>query len=118
MFTLVRYDGQVISEHLNRQAAYNAMLDALEKKVPCHIEYTCGQSTELVKACRQKRAAAAYIKNTVKDYSKKEPITIIRNGNKYIVPVEMLKNSGELKKSAISAINKYFENLAAVAVTN
>ena len=113
MFTLVRYDGQVISEHLNRDAAYLAMQDTLDQKVPCHIEYTCGQSTELVKACRQKRAASAYLKSTVKDYSKKEPITITRNGNKYVVPVEMLKNSGELKKSAIIAINRYFETIAA-----
>lgn len=114
MFTLVHYDGKVISEHLSREEAYAAMQNAFEKNIPCHIEYTCGQSTELVKACRQKKAASAYIRSTVRDYSKKEPVTIIRGGNKYIVPVEMLKNSGELKKSAISAINKYFENLAAV----
>lgn len=112
MFTLVHYDGKVISEHLSRDAAYLAMRDAFDKNIPCHIEYTCGQSTELVKACRQKKAASAYLKATVKDYSKK-PVTITRNGNQYVVPVEMLKNSGELKKSAVIAINKYFENLAA-----
>lgn len=113
-YSVIDLEGKVIAECFTREAAYNAYRDALQNGIHfCKIEATGGQPVELVRACRQKRAAAAYVKNTVTDYSKKpEPMTIVRGDHRYVVPKEMIKKSGKLKKSAIDAINRYFSALA------
>lgn len=120
MFTLVKFNGEIISEHLNRQAAYNAMMDAIDRKIPCHIEATCGQSTELAKACKQKAARKAYAFDALRGQRKEmkpSPMKVIRDGYAYTVPVEMLKNDGSgLKKSAIKVINNYFSMISTKAV--
>lgn len=118
MFTLVKFDGTVISEHLSRDAAYLAMQDAMEQRIPCHIEATFGQPTELVKACRQKAAQKAYAFDVLRGQRQEiKPMKITRGNNSYVVPVEMLKNDGSgLKKSAIKAINAYFNSLAVQTV--
>jgi hypothetical protein len=113
-YSVIDLEGKVIAECFTREAAYNAYRDALKNGVHfCKIEATGGQPVELVRACRQKRAATAYVKSTIGDYRRKpEPMTIVRGDYKYVVPKEMIKQSGELKKNALDAINRYFASLS------
>ena len=39
-------------------------------------------------------------------------MTIVRGENRFVVPPEMMKKGGQLKDSAIDAINRYFAALA------
>lgn len=113
MYSVVTMDGKVLSEHFTRDAAYLSLLDALDHHIACKIEMTCGQPSELVKACRQTRGAHAYARATAQDIRRKpEPMKITRFGHTYVVAPEMLKSSGELKKNALDAINRYFASLA------
>lgn len=114
-YSVIDLEGKVIAECFTRDAAYLAYRDAMSKGARCcRIEATGGQPVELVRACRQRAAATAYVKSTVSDYSKNPPksMVITRGTHKYVVPSEMMKKGGELKKSAIDAINRYFASLA------
>lgn len=114
-YSVIDINGKVLAECFTREAAYNAYRDALKNGVHfCKIEATNGQPVELVRACRQKMAATAYVKSAVQDYSKRrpEPMTIVRGDYKYVVPPEMMERGGALKKNALDAINRYFAALA------
>lgn len=114
-YSVIDINGKVLAETFTRDAAYLAYRDAMSNGAHCcRIEATGGQPIELVRACRQKKAATAYVKSTVSDYSKNPPksMVITRGAHKYVVPSEMMKKGGELKKSAIDAINRYFAALA------
>ena len=114
-YSVIDINGKVLAETFTRDAAYLAYKDAMMNGARyCKIEATDGQPVELVRACKQKRAATAYVKSTVTDYSKKqpEPMTIVRGTHKFVVPPEMMKKGGELKANAIDAINRYFAALA------
>ena len=117
MFTLVKFDGTVISEHLNRQAAYNAMMDMLDRKIPCHIEYTAGQSPELVKACRQLRVTKVYSDTAFDNLSKRTKeemrgVTIERDGHSISFGVNALTKDGHIKKSFIKKIEEHFRKIS------
>lgn len=115
-------EGKVYAETFRREDAYKKAIELAEKKIYCKIQNINGQTAELEKACHQAHATTTAFDSfgdmIHRAHTKKEmrPLIIEKLGHKYIVPVQMLTNKGELKKGVKKIVDAYFAKVTAVSV--